>query len=532
MVLAELGDRISSAVRKMTKDMAGSTEKDKVLLQMLHEIEVALAQADVDKKIITNLINSIKGRLDFENVPPGFNKQTLTQTVVFQEIEKMLDPQKKAYQPVKGQPNVVMFVGLQGSGKTTTITKYALYYKRMGWKCALICADTFRAGAFDQLKQNATKIHVPFYGSYTEHDPVTIAKEGVDYFKKDKCDLIIIDTSGRHKQEMNLFKEMKQIHEAVKPDNVVFTMDSSIGQAARLQAAAFKFTVDVGSIIITKLDGSSSGGGALAAVAATKSPVIFIGTGEHFDKFERFSAHTFTKRLLGFASMETLLEKMRTTMDPEKGFNKESIMRFAQGAFTFRDMYHQLEQMNKMGSLSEIMSYLPMMKDLAKNEQFTAAGQARLKNFSVIMDSMTDEELDNPEILTKPRTEDEVRRANSRKRRIARGAGRPVAEIEDMLNNFGQMKKMSKPMSKLASQMGGPGGPDFSKLASQMGASGGNMPDMGNLMKQMGGGGGMPSMSSMASMLQGMGGGQMNQMMQMAQQMGLGGKQKKKYIRK
>nr|GMD19665.1 signal recognition particle 54 kDa protein 2 [Ipomoea batatas] len=192
-----------------------------------------------------------------------------------------------------------MFVGLQGSGKTTTCTKYAYYHQRKGWKPALVCADTFRAGAFDQLKQNATKAKIPFYGSYTESDPVKIAVEGVERFKKENCDLIIVDTSGRHKQEAALFEEMRQVSEATKPDLVIFVMDSSIGQAAFDQAQAFKQSVAVGAVIVTKMDGHAKGGGALSAVAATKSPVIFIGTGEHMDEFEVFDVKPFVSRLLG-----------------------------------------------------------------------------------------------------------------------------------------------------------------------------------------------------------------------------------------
>ncbi|KAG7612408.1 Signal recognition particle SRP54 subunit GTPase domain [Arabidopsis suecica] len=158
-----------------------------------------------------------------------------------------------------------MFVGLQGAGKTTTCTKYAYYHQKKGYKPALVCADTFRAGAFDQLKQNATKSKIPYYGSYTGSDPVKIAVEGVDRFKKENCDLIIVDTSGRHKQQASLFEEMRQISEATKPDLVIFVMDSSIGQTAFEQARAFKQTVSVGAVIITKMDGHAKGGGTLSA---------------------------------------------------------------------------------------------------------------------------------------------------------------------------------------------------------------------------------------------------------------------------
>ncbi|KAI5009388.1 hypothetical protein ZWY2020_011525 [Hordeum vulgare] len=181
----------------------------------------------------------------------------------------MLDAGKPAFAPKKGKPCVVMFVGLQGSGKTTTCMKYAHYHQKIGFKPALVCADTFRAGAFDQLKQNATKIMVPFYGIYMESDPVKIAIEGVERFRKENCDLIIVYTSGRHKQEATLFEEMRQVSEATKPDLVIFVMDGNIGQAAFAQAQAFRQNVPVGVVIVTKMDGHAKGGGALTALVFT-----------------------------------------------------------------------------------------------------------------------------------------------------------------------------------------------------------------------------------------------------------------------
>uniref|UniRef100_A0A8I6XP36 signal-recognition-particle GTPase n=1 Tax=Hordeum vulgare subsp. vulgare TaxID=112509 RepID=A0A8I6XP36_HORVV len=177
----------------------------------------------------------------------------------------MLDAGKLAFAPKKGKPCVVMFVGLQGSGKTTTCMKYAHYHQKIGFKPALVCADTFRAGAFDQLKQNATKIMVPFYGSYMESDPVKIVVEGVEMFRKENCDLIIVDTSGRHKQEATLFEETRQVSEATKPDLVIFVMDGSIGQATFAHAQAFRQSVPVGAVIVTKTDGHAKGGGALTS---------------------------------------------------------------------------------------------------------------------------------------------------------------------------------------------------------------------------------------------------------------------------
>ena len=197
---------------------------------------------------------SIKNNVDVEALAGGLNKRKMLEQAVCNELCSMLDPGKEPYTPKKKQANVIMFVGLQGCGKTTTCTKYAYLYKRKGFKCALVCADTFRAGAFDQLKQNATKAKIPFYGSYTETDPAQIAAEGVSKFKEEAYEIIIVDTSGRHMQEAALFEEMEQVASAVEPDDVVFVMDSSIGQAAHDQASAFKSKVAVGSVLVTTLD--------------------------------------------------------------------------------------------------------------------------------------------------------------------------------------------------------------------------------------------------------------------------------------
>ncbi|KAL6176710.1 hypothetical protein ACLB2K_053343 [Fragaria x ananassa] len=242
-----------------------------------------------------------------------------------------------------------MFMCL-GSGKTTTCTKYAYYHQKKGWKPALVCADTFRAGAFDQLMQNATKAKIPFYGSYMESDPVKIAVEGVETFKKENCDLIIVDTSGRHKQEAALFEEMRQVSEATKPDLVVFVMDSSIGQATFDQAQAFKQSAAVGAVIVTKMDGHAKGGGALSAVAATQSPVIFIGTGEHMDEFQLFDVKPFVSRLLGMGDWSGFMDKIQEDV-PKLDNKPELLQKLLQGTFTLRIMYEQFQNLLQMGPL-------------------------------------------------------------------------------------------------------------------------------------------------------------------------------------
>jgi signal recognition particle GTPase len=282
MVLADLGQRITNALASLN---ASTVIDEEVVKKMVNEIVSALMAADVNFKQVVRLKKAITTALQIEDAA-GLNRRKLIRQTVFNELVEMLESDRKPHVLKKGRSNVVMFVGLQGSGKTTTIAKYAHYYARKGWKCAMVCADTFRAGAFDQLKQNAARVRVPFYGSYTEADPVIIADDGVRQFKEEGVEIIIVDTSGRNKQDADLFEEMKAVSDAIVPDEVIFVLDSTIGQAASDQAEAFAATVDVGSCIMSKLDGGAKGGGALSAVGASSAPIAFIGTGEHFDDLE------------------------------------------------------------------------------------------------------------------------------------------------------------------------------------------------------------------------------------------------------
>ncbi|CAD5226478.1 unnamed protein product [Bursaphelenchus xylophilus] len=437
MVLADLGRRIRVAIGKLGQ--ATVINEDEVN-EMLKEVCKALMESDVNIKLVAKLRENIKKSLNFEDMAGGVNKRRLIQKTVFQELVKLVDPDVKPFVPQKGKTNVIMFVGLQGSGKTTSCTKLAYYYQKKGWKSCLICADTFRAGAFDQLKQNCTKARIPFYGSYTEVDPVVIAKNGVDKFKQDGFEIIVVDTSGRHKQEASLFEEMLQVSNAIDPDSVVFVMDASIGQACEAQASAFSQTVNVGSVIITKLDGHAKGGGALSAVAATHSPIIFIGTGEHIDEFEEFKVKPFVQKLLGMGDIEGLVEKV-SEMGLED--NEELLKRLKQGQFTLRDMYEQFQNIMKMGPLSQVMSMIPGFGPDFMTKGNEQESSHRLKRLMTIMDSMADSELDHPkanDIFTKEPT---------RVTRVARGSGTSEGEVRELLSQYKKFAAMVKKMGSV-----------------------------------------------------------------------------------
>lgn len=357
---------------------------------MLKEICTALLESDVNVKLVATLRNNIKKKINFKDQGPNVNRRRLAQKAIFDELCALVDPHinekgEGAFKPRKDRSNVIMFVGLQGAGKTTSCTKLALWYQRRGFKVGLVCADTFRAGAFDQLKQNATKAKIPYYGSYTETDPVVVAAEGVARFKQEKFNLIIVDTSGRHRQESELFAEMVQISEAVKPDQTIMVLDASIGQAAESQSKAFKESSNFGAIILTKMDGHAKGGGAISAVAATNTPIVFIGTGEHIHDIEPFTPDQFVSKLLGMGDMRGLVDHVKhLNLD-----QKETMKHIEQGIFTVRDLRDQMSNIMKMGPLSKMAGMIPGMGQLM-GQIGEEESDNRFKRMMYIMDSMTE----------------------------------------------------------------------------------------------------------------------------------------------
>ncbi|KAF2220644.1 SRP54-type protein [Elsinoe ampelina] len=512
MVLQDLGRRINAAVNDLTR---APTLDEKAFDSMVKEICNALVEADVNIKLVSNLRTSIKKSVNFKELGAGVNKKRIIQKAVFDELVALVDPHNPPFQPKKGKSNVIMFVGLQGAGKTTTCTKLARWYQARGFKTCLVCADTFRAGAFDQLKQNATKAKIPYFGSLTQTDPVVVAREGVDKFKKEKFEIIIVDTSGRHRQEQDLFDEMVQIQKAVTPNQTIMVLDASIGQQAESQSRAFKETADFGAIIITKTDGAAAGGGAISAVAATRTPIVFIGTGEHLLDLERFNPQSFVSKLLGMGDMMGLVDHVQSL----KLDQKDTMKHIVEGVFTVRDLRDQLGNIMKMGPLSKMAGMIPglggMMQGMDDEE-----GSMKLKRMLYICDSMTDKELDSDGkiFIDQP----------TRMTRIARGSGTTVREVEELLtqqkmmagmakkmkggmqnmaraqgamgggNNKQQMAAMQKRMQSMGGAgAGGMGGMDMASMMKALGGGGGGMPnlggmDMGNLMKMMGGGGGPP----------------------------------------
>jgi len=430
MALEKLGRALHGALQKLTR----STYVDKrVIRELVRDIQRALLQADVNVRMVLNLTKRIEERALKEKFPPGMSRKEHLIRIVYEELSALMGkPSKFEVRP--GRPTVVLVVGLQGSGKTTSVAKLALYFQKRGFKTGMVCADTYRPGAYEQLRQLGEQAGIKVFGNPNGRDAIKLATDGVRQFKEGKLDLILVDTAGRHKEEKTLMEEMRKIAEKVKPDEVILVVDGTLGQQAKNQAEAFKRSTDIGSIFVTKLDGSAKGGGALSAVAVTGAPIKFIGTGEKLDDIEPFVPERFVARLLGMGDIETLLQKIKEVSKEEP--KAEDLRAIMAGKLTLRDVYEQLEKISKMGPLKKLLQMFPGMGMSLPEEQMRV-GEEKLKKFKVIMQSMTSEELDNPRIIK-----------SSRIRRIARGSGTSEGDVKELLKQYELMRKVIKSMAR------------------------------------------------------------------------------------
>lgn len=447
MVLEELGKSLHSALQKVTKK---GHVNEKTIKDLVKDIQKALLQADVNVELVLDLTEKIEERALEEDIPAGVSQKEHIIKIVYEEISNFLG-EAKELDLESDEPIKVLLVGLQGSGKTTTAAKLASYYKKRGYRPALVGADTFRPGAYEQLEQLSEDIRIPIFGDPEADDAVEIAKKGAETFEEDSKDIILIDTAGRHRDEENLMEEMERISAEIDPDEVILVIDGTLGQQAEAQASAFKETTDFGSIIVTKLDGTAKGGGALSAVAATGAPIDFIGTGEKIEDIEKFRPERFVSRLLGMGDIETLLEKIEETVEPGE-VEEEKMEKIMKGDLTLRDFYEQLERISEVGSLEKILQMIPGV-GMSIPEEEMEVGKKKLDQFKLIMQSMTEEELENPQIIKSSRIE-----------RIAEGSDTSEKEVKELLDQYQKMKKMLKSFTKGRPPKSG----QFRKLFKQM----------------------------------------------------------------
>ena len=422
---------IRDAVRKFLRS---SADYETSVNTFIKELQKTLIKSDVNVKLVLQLTRSIKQRALKEKPPPGVSRRDWFIRIVYEELTKLFGGDKEPEVKPKEIPWVIMMVGVQGSGKTTTAGKLAKFYKVRGYKVALIAADTYRPGAKEQLKQLAERAGVLFYTEPGD-DAVGIAKRGVEWAKKKGAEIIIVDTAGRHKNEAELLKEMEEMAKEIKPNEVMLVIDASIGQQAKALAEAFHKTTPIGSIVVTKLDGTAKGGGALSAVAVTGAPIKFIGTGEKLDELEVFKPKNFVARLLGLGDLEAILERLKG-IEESKKLEEISEKMLEKGEITLKDLYYQILSVKKMGSLRKLISMLPF--SFAVDDKILGKLDDKiLDKWLAILNSMTMEELEKPSIIDR-----------SRMRRIALGSGTTVKDVEELLNHYKATKAMLKKLKK------------------------------------------------------------------------------------
>jgi len=418
-------DSLGSSLRNVLRRIAGASHVDENLIkEVVRDIQRALLQADVNVNLTLRITKELQRRALEEKPPAGMSAREHVIRIIYEELVKVLGKPKE----IQLARQRILFVGLYGQGKTTTIAKYARFFQKRGLSVALVACDTHRPAAYDQLRQLGDSISVQVLGDPKEKDARKMAKQGLKQFEG--IDVIIFDSSGRHSLEPDLIQEIKDLAGIIKPDEIVLVMDATTGQQAGPQAKAFHEAVGVTSVVLTKLDGSAKGGGALSAVAETQAPIVFVGVGEKIDDIEKFDPPRFISRLLGMGDLQSLLEKAQEALDQEKA--EETAKKILSGKFTLREMYDQMEMLTKMGSLSKIFSMLPGMPGKMSEEEMDAT-QERLRVFRIIMDSMTEEEMDNPREIKA-----------SHVMRIARGSGTSPRQVKELLKQYNMARRAVK----------------------------------------------------------------------------------------
>jgi signal recognition particle subunit SRP54 len=412
----DFGKNLTNIIKRI---VTGVAIDKKAVEEILEDLKKTLLQADVDVKLTDDIIKNIRKKCLEEKIPAGLTLREHVLKVIYEELVKVLGEKPSALAGKKK----IMFVGLFGSGKTTTIAKLAKYFQKQGLRPALISCDFHRPAALEQLAQLGKQINVPVF---FEKDPYTSAKLGMEKFKNH--DVIIFDTAGRDALDKELADELKKLGEIIKPDEVLLTVPADIGKVAGPQADEFNKLIGITGVIITRMDGTAKGGGALASCSATGAKVKFIGTGEHLEDFEVYHPERFVSRLLGLGDLQTLLEKAK-----EAEIKPEKVEKIVEGKFTLQDFQEQIEAMQKMGPLQQITKMIPGFGMMKLPEELLELQEEKMKKYKYIIQSMTKQEKENPEIIS-----------SSRIKRIARGSGRSESEVRELLSQYNKMKKLMK----------------------------------------------------------------------------------------
>lgn len=442
-MLDKLGDSLKGILKKISQSIFVD---EKLINELVKEIQRALLQSDVDVKLVFELTQRIKEKALSEELP-GLTKKEQLVNIVYEELVKFLGGEGAKIE-IRKKNFKIMLVGLYASGKTTQAGKLARFFQKRGFNVALIQTDTYRPAGFEQLSQLGKSINVPVYGDPEIKDALKIYKK----FEQElsRYDLVIVDTAGRDALSEELIREVKELYNYVKPDENLLVISADIGQTARFQAEQFHANCRITGVIITKLEGTAKGGGALSACAATGTPVKFVGVGEKIEDLEEFNPTGFVSRLLGMGDIEALLEKAKDAISEEDAESMKKKM--IKGDFTLIDLYEQMQAVKKMGPLSNVFNMIPGFSQMSIPKEMLSGQEEKLQKWKYIMESMSREELTEPDKVDFERME-----------RIAKGSGINIKEVRELLKQYKQSKKMVKAfsggsprnMEQLMKKMGG-----------------------------------------------------------------------------
>ena len=448
MAFEALSEKLQRIFKRL-KGQARLTESN--MDEMLKEIRVALLEADVNYKVVKEFINNVKEKAIGQDVLTKLNPSQMITKIVHDEIEVLLGDENNDIKYNSNKPTIILMVGLQGSGKTTTTGKLAYLMKnKLKKKVLLAAGDVYRPAAIDQLEQIAKQVGVPVVNKGTNVSPVEIAKIAKKQAFDDHYDVLIIDTAGRIAIDTELMDELNNIKNEVEPDEILLVVDAMSGQDAVNVAKAFDDLLHLTGVVMTKLDGDARGGAALSIKHMTGVPIKFSGVGEKIDELDVFHPDRMADRILGMGDVMTLVEKVQDEIDEKEA--KRAAHKMMSGKFDLDDMLDQMKQVQKLGSIGGLLKLIPGAPKISPEQQ--AFAEKEMKNFEIIINSMTFEERHNPEILQ-----------YSRKIRIANGSGKQVSDVNRVIKKYEGMKDMMKKMEqyKKSGKMppGGMGGMGF-----------------------------------------------------------------------